>query len=74
MNDKDRVERINSNLMALYDERTELEMDINLYGDMGEPTDHYEEVLHDLNHSIKILENQIKEYEVQHLDQMKEAV
>ena len=69
-----RVERLHGKLMALYDERTEIEMDINLYGDMGEPTDHYEEMLHDLNHSIREIEKQLREAEAENLSYMKEAI
>ena len=66
------VERLHSKLMALYDEREELKLDIDMAND--NTVDELEDQLLNLNHSIKEIEKQINEEEANHLEQMKEAV
>tara|TARA_B100001093_G_C26575024_1_gene904648 strand:- start:609 stop:824 length:216 start_codon:yes stop_codon:yes gene_type:complete len=66
------VERLHSKLMALYDEREELKLDIEMANDNG--VDELEDQLHNLNHSIKEIEQQIREEELDHLTYMKEAI
>jgi uncharacterized protein YdcH (DUF465 family) len=68
------IERLNSKLMALYNEREDLEQEIELAETMNRATEHLEEVMYDLNHSIKELETQLHNHEVEHLEQMKEAI
>jgi predicted nucleic acid-binding Zn-ribbon protein len=58
--------------MALYDEREELKLDIEMATDNR--LDELEDQLHNLNHSIQEIEKQIHEEEANHLEQMKEAV
>lgn len=58
--------------MALYDEREELQLDIDMA--QGNRQDDLEDQLHDLNHSIKEIEKQIREEESDHLSYMKEAI
>tara|TARA_E500000318_G_C3518566_1_gene195407 strand:+ start:257 stop:472 length:216 start_codon:yes stop_codon:yes gene_type:complete len=66
------VERLHSKLMALYDEREELKLDIDMANDNA--VDELEDQLHNLNHSIKEIEQQIHEEELDHLTYMKEAI
>ena len=66
------VERLHSKLMALYDEREELKLDIEMANDNA--VDELEDQLHNLNHSIKEIEQQIREEELDHLTYMKEAI
>ena len=66
------VERLHSKLMALYDEREELQLDIDMA--TGDKLDELEDQLHDLNHSIREIERQIREEEANHLSYMKEAI
>jgi predicted nucleic acid-binding Zn-ribbon protein len=66
------VERLHSKLMALYDEREELQLDIDMA--QGDRVDQLEDQLHDLNHSIREIEKQIREEESDHLSYMKEAI
>jgi len=66
------VERLHSKLMALYDEREELKLDIDMANDNA--VDELEDQLHNLNHSIKEIEQQIREEELDHLTYMKEAI
>lgn len=66
------VERLHSKLMALYDEREELQLDIDMA--QGNRQDELEDQLHDLNHSIQEIEKQIREEESDHLSYMKEAI
>lgn len=58
--------------MALYDEREELKLDIDMAND--NTVDELEDQLHNLNHSIKEIEQQIREEELDHLTYMKEAI
>ena len=58
--------------MALYDEREELQLDIDMA--IGDRVDQLEDQLHDLNHSIQEIEKQIREEESDHLSYMKEAI
>lgn len=66
------VERLHSKLMALYDEREELKLDIDMAN--VNTVDELEDQLHNLNHSIKEIEQQIREEELDHLTYMKEAI
>jgi|TARA_R100000030_G_scaffold91955_1_gene77298 predicted nucleic acid-binding Zn-ribbon protein len=66
------VERLHSKLMALYDEREELQLDIEMAN--GREIAVLEDQLHDLNHSIQEIEKQIREEESEHLSYMKEAI
>ena len=66
------VERLHSKLMALYDEREELQLDIDMA--QGDRVDQLEDQLHDLNQSIREIEKQIREEESDHLSYMKEAI
>ena len=66
------VERLHSKLMALYDEREELQLDIEMAN--GREIAVLEDQLHDLNHSIQEFEKQIREEESEHLSYMKEAI
>jgi len=66
------VERLHSKLMALYDEREELKLDIDMAND--NTVDELKDQLHNLNHSIKEIEQQIREEELDHLTYMKEAI
>ena len=66
------VERLHSKLMALYDEREELQLDIEMAN--GREIAVLEDQLHDLNHSIQEIEKQIREEESDHLSYMKEAI
>ena len=50
------AEQIHNRLMALYDERSELEMDISLADDMRHDSTELENALHELNQSIAELE------------------
>ena len=59
------VERLHSKLMALYDEREELQLDIEMAN--GREIAVLEDQLHDLNHSIQEIEKQIREEESEHL-------
>ena len=66
------IERLHSKLMALYDEREELQLDIEMAN--GREIAVLEDQLHDLNHSIQEIEKQIREEESEHLSYMKEAI
>tara|TARA_B100001057_G_C22865033_1_gene956099 strand:+ start:2938 stop:3153 length:216 start_codon:yes stop_codon:yes gene_type:complete len=66
------IERCNNKLRALYDEKTELETDIELSGGNWLAT--LEDQLHDLNNSIKELERQLREAEIEHLEQMQQVI
>jgi len=66
------VERLHSKLMALYDEREELQLDIEMAN--GREIAVLEDQLHNLNHSITEIEKQIREEEADHLKYMKEAI
>ena len=66
------IERLHAKIMALYDEREELTLDIEMATD--DRLDELEDQLHNLNHSIQEIEKQIREEEANHLEQMKEAV
>jgi predicted nucleic acid-binding Zn-ribbon protein len=66
------IERLHAKIMALYDEREELKLDIEMATDNR--LDELEDQLHNLNHSIQEIEKQIHEEEANHLEQMKEAV
>ena len=64
------AEQIHNRLMALYDERSELEMDISLADDMRHDSTELENALHELNQSIAELEKQMREAEAEHLPKM----
>lgn len=64
------AEQINNRLMALYDEREELKEEISLADDMRNDSTELENVLHELNHSIRELEKQLKEAEIEQLPKM----
>jgi len=66
------VERLHSKIMALYDEREELQLDIEMAN--GREIAVLEDQLHNLNHSITEIEKQIREEEAEHLSYMKEAI
>jgi len=66
------VERLHSKVMALYDEREELQLDIEMAN--GREIAVLEDQLHNLNHSITEIEKQIREEEAEHLSYMKEAI
>lgn len=66
------IERLHAKIMALYDEREELKLDIEMATDNR--LDELEDQLHNLNHSIKEIEQQIREEELDHLTYMKEAI
>ena len=66
------IERLHAKIMALYDEREELKLDIDMATDNR--LDELEDQLHNLNHSIKEIEQQIREEELDHLTYMKEAI
>ena len=66
------VERLHSKIMALYDEREELQLDIEMAN--GREIAVLEDQLHNLNHSITEIERQIREEEAEHLSYMKEAI
>ena len=66
------IERCNAKLMALYDERSELTSEMEYAGDNRLPV--LEDELHDLNHSIRELERQLREAEIEHLEQMQQAI
>jgi len=66
------VERLHSKVMALYDEREELQLDIEMAN--GREIAVLEDQLHNLNHSITEIEKQIREEEADHLKYMKEAI
>jgi len=66
------VERLHSKLMALYDEREELQLDIDMAH--GNRQNELQDQLHDLNQSIREIEKQIREEESDHLSYMKEAI
>ena len=66
------VERLHSKLMALYEEREELHLDIDMA--QGNQQEDLEDQLHDLNHSIREIERQLREEESNHLSYMKEAI
>jgi len=66
------VERLHSKIMALYDEREELQLDIEMAN--GREIAVLEDQLHNLNHSITEIEKQIREEEADHLKYMKEAI
>ena len=66
------VERLHSKLMALYDEREELQLDIDMA--QSNRQEELEDQLHDLNQSIREIEKQIREEESDHLSYMKEAI
>ena len=66
------VERLHSKLMALYDEREELQLDIDMA--TSNTQDQLEDQLHDLSQSIREIERQIREEETDHLSYMKEAI
>ena len=66
------VERLHSKIMALYDEREELLLDIEMAN--GREIAVLEDQLHNLNHSITEIERQIREEEAEHLSYMKEAI
>ena len=64
------AEQINNRLMSLYDEREELKEEISLADDMRNDSTELENVLHELNHSIRELEKQLKEAEIEQLPKM----
>ena len=66
------IERLHAKIMALYDEREELKLDIDMANDND--VEELEDQLHNLNHSIKEIEQQIREEELDHLTYMKEAI
>lgn len=68
------IERLNSKLMALYDEKQDLEQEIELAECMGREISDLEEQMFELNHSITELERQLHDHEMDHLEHMKEAV
>mgnify|MGYP001256189254 CR=1 FL=1 len=68
------IERLDTKLRSLYDEREDLKQEIELNECMGKDTLEIEEQIFELNHSITELERQLHDYEVEHLEQMKEAV
>lgn len=68
------IERLNSRLMALYDEKQDLKQEIELTECMGREVFELEEQLFELDHSITELERQLHDHEIDHLEQMKEAV
>jgi predicted RNase H-like nuclease (RuvC/YqgF family) len=68
------IERLNSRLMALYDEKQDLKQEIELTECMGREVFDLEEQLFELDHSITELERQLHDHEMDHLEHMKEAV
>ena len=69
-----RVERLHGKLMALYDERKEISTDISLGMSKSEDGRDLDEMLHDLNHSIREIEKQLREAEGENLSYMREAI
>ena len=68
------IERLNSRVMALYDEKQDLKQEIELSECMGREVFDLEEQLFELDHSITELERQLHDHEMDHLEHMKEAV
>ena len=68
------IERLNSRLMALSDEKQDLKQEIELTECMGREVFDLEEQLFELDHSITELERQLHDHEMDHLEHMKEAV
>ena len=68
------IERLNSRLMALYDEKQDLKQEIELTECMGREVFELEEQLFELELSIPELERQLHDHEMDHLEHMKEAV
>ena len=76
MTKTDTIERLNNRLNSLYDEREELKLDLELAEGKADHSaiELIEEQMYELNHSILELENQLKDAEVEHLEEMRMAI
>ena len=76
MKTQDTIERLNNRLNSLYDEREELKLDLELAEGKADHSaiELIEEQIYELNHSILELENQLKDAEVEHLEEMRMAI
>ena len=75
MKTQDTIERLNNRLNSLYDEREELKLDLELAEGKADHSaiELIEEQIYELNHSVLELENQLKDAEVEHLEEMRMA-
>ena len=76
MKTQETIERLNNRLNSLYDEREELKLDLELAEGKADHSamELIEEQIYELNHSILELENQLKDAEVEHLEEMRMAI
>lgn len=76
MNTRDTIERLNNRLNSLYNEREEFKLDLELAEGKADHSamELIEEQIYELNHSILELENQLKDAEVEHLEEMRMAI
>jgi prefoldin subunit 5 len=76
MKTQDTIERLNNRLNSLYDEREELKLDLELAEGKADHSaiELIEEQIYELNHSVLELENQLKDAEVEHLEEMRMAI
>ena len=76
MNTRETIERLNNRLNSLYNEREEIKLDLELAEGKADHSamELIEEQIYELNHSILELENQLKDAEVEHLEEMRMAI
>ncbi|MEC7436058.1 MAG: hypothetical protein VYB27_03175 [Candidatus Thermoplasmatota archaeon] len=76
MNTRETIERLNNRLNSLYNEREEFKLDLELAEGKADHSamELIEEQIYELNHSILELENQLKDAEVEHLEEMRMAI
>tara|TARA_B100001287_G_C22635458_1_gene507308 strand:+ start:299 stop:529 length:231 start_codon:yes stop_codon:yes gene_type:complete len=76
MKTQETIERLNNRLNSLYDEREEFKLDLELAEGKADHSamELIEEQIYELNHSILELENQLKDAEVEHLEEMRMAI
>jgi hypothetical protein len=76
MNARETIERLNNRLNSLYNEREEFKLDLELAEGKADHSamELIEEQIYELNHSILELENQLKDAEVEHLEEMRMAI
>ena len=76
MNTRETIERLNNRLNSLYNEREEFKLDLELAEGKADHSamELIEEQIYELNHSILELENQLKDAEVEHLEDMRMAI
>jgi regulator of replication initiation timing len=70
----EKITRLSNQLSRLYEERKDIQQDIEIEESMGNEIRELEEQVYNLNHSIAEIRQQLMTAESEHLNQLKEAI